>query len=81
MVQEDYGAENVTIMLDWIEEQHVLYNLSVTTPSMGRLVRHVESGSARLTLSYNTVYSVKFVATLCGQNSTSNFKLQYGEYT
>ena len=81
MVQEHYGTENVTVMLDWIEEQHVFYNLTVTTPSMGGLVRHVESSSAQLTLSYNTVYSVRFVATLCGQNSTNNFTLQYGKYT
>ena len=83
MVQEHYGTENVTVMLDWIEEQHVSYNLIVTTPSVGGLVRHdiVENGSAQLTLSYNTVYSVKFVATLCGQNSANNFTLQYGEYT
>ena len=83
MVREHYGTDNVTVVLDWIEEQHVKYNLTITTPSMSILERQdiVESRSAQLTLSYNTVYSVRFVATLCGQNSTINFELQYGEFT
>lgn len=81
MVQEHYGTENITVLLDWTEELHVLYNITVTAPDLERLVRLVESSSAQLTLSYNTVYSVRFVATLCGQNSTNNFKLQYGKYT
>ena len=59
------NENNATVILEWIQEVGVSYNVSVTPNPL-------ESSSSRATsqlvVLYNTSYHVNIVATLCGNN-------------
>ena len=82
-VNERYGAENVTVILELTKEQNVLYNMIVTPDSFVQRRNENNTLSALLMASYNIVYSVQFVAIssdLCAQSSTKVVQLHYGEF-
>ena len=62
---EDYSTNNVTVILEWVQEPGVSYNVSVVPDP---LKRKVSQDMNQLTILYNTSYSVVVFATLCGQN-------------
>ena len=69
--------DNVTVILEWTPENGMSYNVSVV-PQVA--VRFTGDRSVQLTASYNTVYNVSVVATLCGRNNaTTATGLSYGE--
>ena len=75
--REEFGLGNVTVSLDWNPEMGMLYDV-IVNPSVP--VKIVESASAQLVVSYNTVYNASVVATLCGHtNTTASTQLSYGE--
>ena len=80
MVNETNGTENVTVILEWRVEPLALYNITVTgSIDSYRQTMMTENSVLQLTLSYGIMYTVTFVTTQCGQNSTKVFKLHYGK--
>ena len=80
VLHEQLGADNVTVHLEWSQEAHVSYSLAIS-PILDRSARpNVVNSSVQLMVPYNTTYSVRLVASLCGQNSTTQLELLYGEY-
>lgn len=75
------GITNVTVILEWTQEDGVYYNVSVVPPTASVFTG---STSLHLTVSYNTSYNVSVVATsFCGQNSATTVIVltqSYGEY-
>ena len=79
MISESFGAESVTVTLEWTIEPLVSYNLTVT-PDSYRQSRRTENSVLQLTLSYGIMYNVTlYIATQCGQNSTKVIELHYGK--
>ena len=74
-IKKQFGVDNVTVILEWIHENATSYTLS-TIPQVA--IRN-QTTSVQMTLSYNTLYNVSVVATLCGQNTTIVSVLSYGE--
>ena len=65
MRSEQFRADNVTIILEWSQDNYgtLSYHVSVT-PQVD--IRFTGSTSVQLTVSYNILYNVSVVATLCG---------------
>lgn len=78
-IHEQYGAGNVTVLLEWTQKERVSYNLTIISPNQDRPVRQLGNNRAQLILSYNKVYRVMLVANLCGRSSSNKFDLHYGE--
>ena len=77
LLSEEFGAENITVVHEWTEQEHVSYNI-IVDPSAP--VISISRSSARITLTYNIAYRVIFTAThMCGQVSTNVSNLHYGE--
>ena len=65
---ETFNKNNATIILEWIQEIGVSYNVDVNpNPQESKL----NGNTSQLTVLYNTTYNVTVVATLCGQNTTT----------
>ena len=78
-VTSNLSSNSVTVNLDWIEEDGVSYNVSVTPPLM---IRQVCSTCVELTVLYNIVYNVSVLSTLCGCNTAATvIKLIYSKWT
>ncbi len=78
--REEFGMENVTITLDWNPGMSTSYDVTVE-PSIP--VKFMESTSIQLVVSYNTMYNVSVVATLCEYTNTAisvRIQLSYGNY-
>ena len=59
------NENNATVILEWIQEVGVSYNVSVTPNPL----KSSSSGTtSQLVVLYNTSYHVNIVATLCGNN-------------
>ena len=74
-----FGIANVTVILEWIQEEYVYYNVSVVPPATSMFTRNT---SFHLTVSYNTLYNVSVVAkSFCGHDSvTTDIVLNCGEW-
>ena len=80
MVMEHYGADNVTVILEWTKQQHISYNITIMPNAVVQESSENTRLRAQLTVAYNIMYSVKFEATLCGQNVTEDFEFLHGEH-
>ena len=80
---EQFGMNNVTVILEWINEGGgVSYNASVT-PECPQIEMFTGNGTQgiKLVLLYNTQYNLSTVATLCEENSAASItELNYGEF-
>ena len=63
---EDYNTKNVTIILEWMQEPGVSYNVSVIPSTLTE--SRITGNTHQLTILYNTSYGVVVLATLCGLN-------------
>ena len=83
MVRERFDRDFVSVTLEWTVQEHVSYNITVT-PAGSYSLRPVITGngpvSQELTLAYNVMYNVSFVATRCQDNMISRiFIFHYGK--
>ena len=62
---EKLNKNNATVILEWIQEAGVSYNVSVNP---NPLESKLNGTTSRLTILYNTSYHVTIVAILCGNN-------------
>ena len=65
-VQETPGKNNISVTMGWMQETDVSYNISIV-PEVA--IQFVERTNVRLNLFYNTEYSVRITATMCGRNN------------
>ena len=72
IIDEYFGANNVTLTLEWFENE-VVFN-SVFPPAYVRLIGN---RSVQLTIPYNIEHNVS--ATICGQPSHEAVKLYYSK--
>ena len=63
---EKTNQNNATIILEWMQEASVSYNISVIPSPLSS--KMISRNMRQLTVLYNTSYSVVILATLCGQN-------------
>ena len=77
-MSEQFENETVIITLEWTVQNGAFHGISVDPQD---LVDSVYTGptTIQLIVSYNTLYNVSAVATLCGQNSSHFLELHYGE--
>ena len=75
-----YGANNVTILLEWIPQKSVMYvSIEAAEPRVATINLSKLLLSAQITVLYNTHYNVSIKAS-CGQRSVSTiFEVYYGE--
>ena len=77
---EEYGANNVTIILEWAQEKNVLYNISIVPQIPIAYYIGSTSLSVRLTVLYNTEHNMSVEAALpCQNQASSHLQLFYGE--
>ena len=62
---EKSNQNNATVILEWMQEAGVSYNVSVNP---NPLESKLNGTTSRLMILYNTSYYVTIVATLCGNN-------------
>ena len=80
----NFGVDYTTVSLSWTKQESSLvsYNVSIVPQAAVIFVQGSESITIQLTVSYNILYSVNIVGTLCGQNiSTTTVELNYSEST
>ena len=72
-----YGIENIIVTLEWVQNTHTSYIVSVETP----YILESSLSSARLIgLPYNTHLSVSIMARWCGMyTATTIIELHYGK--
>ena len=75
-ISERFVTNSVTLCLEWSTKNGVSYNVSVDPT---RFVNYTGKDSAQLTVSYNIMYNVSVVASLCGKNSATFSVQKYGE--
>ena len=63
---EKTNQNNATIILEWMQEAGVLYNVSISPNPLSS--KMISRNMNQLTVLYNTSYIVVILATLCGQN-------------
>ena len=79
-----YRANNVTILLEWMPQKSVMYNVSISETAESKVATINFSNStilssAQITVLYNFHYNVSVKAS-CGQRSVSTvFDIYYGE--
>ena len=81
MTNEQHGPDNVTVILEWTKQQLTSYNIEITPDTVVRESSDSSRQRAQLTVTYNIMYSVRFVASPCGHNTTVTkiFELLYGK--
>ena len=78
-IYEEYGADNVTVIVEWTEEEGVSYNITIN-PSVPKTF--TGSTSVQLIVSYNTEYNVTLEAVaVCHSVATNHTRLFYGEFS
>ena len=80
----NFGVDDTTVSLSWTHQENSLvsYNVSIVPQAAMIFFPGSESITIWLTVSYNILYSVNIVGTLCGQNiSSTTIELNYGEST
>ena len=75
-IEDHFGIENVTVVLEWDKDEHITYNVTVI-PHVPLL--YINETVIQLTVPYNSFHFVSVVATLCDHNATNVTKLHYGE--
>ena len=75
LVSEQFGTESVAVTLEWQDILRDIYTHVVPEP----LTKTVRNSTIQLEVPYNIPHIVKSVATLCGQNTTDDFTLHYGQ--
>ena len=74
---EEYRADGVSVVVEWTQQEGVSYNVTII-PMVPMI--YTGSTSVRLTVSYNTEYSVSLEAsTICQSIVSSNIILFYGK--
>ena len=63
---EKTNENNATIILEWMQEASVSYNVSISPSPLSS--KMISRNMRQLIILYNTSYSVVVLATLCGQN-------------
>ena len=58
---ERFAAENVTVILKWIQENDIFYNVSIAPKNLTSLKRN-GSTNVELIILYNTLYNVDVTA-------------------
>ena len=72
-----FGTENITVTLKWVQEAGVSYNISIF-PQVNH--ESIDSTVVQLRITYNVMYNVSIMRTLCGRHTTTRLsKLNYGE--
>ena len=79
-VMTHFEITSVTVSLEWTPAEDVVYNSVTVDPRPLDMMSITINTLWNLTLSYNTSYTVKIIATYCGRNITTNLTLEYGEY-
>ena len=84
LMSENFGNENVTVTLEWIRKLDSMLHNNLSTYYVNivpdPLMKVVENSlTIQLVVTYNILYLVNIVATLCGQNTTDVMNLHYGE--
>ena len=77
VISEEYLADNVTVTMEWTQQVHATYNVTVVPP-----VPIVSTGSTscQLTIPYNTEYNFSIEAVApCRSNTVTFSRLYYGE--
>ena len=64
--EEQFGTDNVDVILKWDEEYHTVYNV-ITSPHVK--LWFIRETVLHLMVPYNTIVSVSVVATLCSQHN------------
>lgn len=77
-INEQFGIDNVTVVVGWSEQEGVLDDLIVVPQAI-----RSSNGSTNvvLTMQYNILYNVSVIISLCGQISTNTLNLNYSELT
>ena len=76
---EEYRANNISIIVEWTEEEGVSYNITII-PMVP--ITFTESTSVELIVSYNTEYNVSLEAVaVCRSVAPSHIRLFYGEFS
>ena len=74
---EEYGADNVTVSVNWAQQVGVTYTARISPLAP---ISSTGSNSRQLKLSYNTAYNLSVVAvTPCGTTMVAFIGLHYGE--
>ena len=74
---KQFGADNVTVTVEWAEQTHTTYSVRVM-PVVPIIV--TGSTNCQLTISYNIKYNLSVEAIApCGANATAFIRLHYGE--
>ena len=76
-----YVANGATILLEWLPQKSVMYNVSIEAaePRVATINLSKMLSSAHITVLYNIHYNVSVKAS-CGQrNINTIFKIHYGE--
>ena len=60
-ISERFAAENVTVILKWIQENDIFYNVSIEPKNLTSL-KHNGSTDVKLIILYNTLYNVDVTA-------------------
>ena len=63
---EHLGIDSVAVFLEWTSVNAAAYNIYVSVVPQAT-IRPVGNTSAHLTVSYNILYNVSVVASLCGK--------------
>ena len=69
-----FGLKNVTVILHWTQVLIASYKIIVSPQTA---LMFSGNASVQLVVSYNTLYNVSVVASLCGQTMSNNFELYY----
>ena len=77
---QDYGAENVTVTVEWTQQTGVTYTVKVS-PSPPT-INPIGTTRYQLTIPFNKTYNFSVVAaTHCRANAAVYITLHYGEVT
>ena len=77
VVSELFNNNSIVITLEWTVENGTFNNLSVVPEALESI--NIGASIRLLMISYNIIYNVTAVASLCGQYSTHSVQLYYGE--
>ena len=84
-VSKEFGAENVTVTVEWTQQAAVMYTPRIVplAPNMSFPISSSSSSQrVQLILSYNIHYNLSVEASApCRPNTTGFIKLYYGEET
>ena len=71
-ISERFAAENVTVILKWIQENDIFYNVSIEPKNLTSLKCN-GSTDVKLILLYNTLYNVDVTASSIVCDSVTSY--------